>query len=125
MKDQYRGNSGLSKECVLLKQRIRELEQFKSELKQAEEALRQSEAILSSMFKAAPIGLCIMKKCVIQKINKHYFENLGYTESEIIGQTPRFLYENDEEYLRVDQELFTNLRERRQVSVQTTHRKKW
>jgi PAS domain S-box-containing protein len=92
--------------------------------KLAQEALLKSEATLRSVFKAAPIGLCIMKKRVFQYLNKHGLESLGYSESDIIGNTPRLFYESDEEYERAGQELFANLLERGMSSVQTVNRKK-
>lgn len=92
--------------------------------KRTEEALHQSEAILHSVFKATPVGLCIMKNRVYQNINDTYFENLGYSESEIIGYTPKLLYENEEEYERVGRELYTSLSERGCVSIQTKHLRK-
>ncbi len=92
--------------------------------KNAEKALRKSEATLRSVFKATPVGLCIMKDRVFLDVNKTWLENLGYSETEIIGHTPRLLYENDEEYARVGRELFTNLLECGLASVQTVHRRK-
>ncbi len=111
-------------EIAALKKRIRELEKSELKSKKVEEALRQSEAILGSVFNAAPLGLCIVKNRVFQNVNKRYFEKLGYSKPDLIGQSPRFLYENDEEYARVGKELFTNLLERGRASVQTTHLKK-
>ncbi|MEN6620500.1 MAG: ATP-binding protein [Smithella sp.] len=115
----------------LIDQRSRELEEINkklvqeiSERKQAEEGLRQSEAMLSSVFKAAPIGLCIMKNRIFQSVNKAYFENLGYTENEIIGHTPRPLYVDEKEYERVGRELFINLVQHGLAAVQTIHRRK-
>ncbi|MGV8057922.1 MAG: PAS domain S-box protein [Smithellaceae bacterium] len=95
-----------------------------TEHKQMEKALRQSEEILRNVFKAVPVGLCIMKDRVFQNVNRAYFENLGYSDSEIIGHTPRLLYENEKEYERVGRELFANLLERGLTSVQTKHRRK-
>lgn len=92
--------------------------------KKTEEALRQSEAILHSVFKAAPVGLCIMKGRVYQRANKAWQKSFGYSETDIIGHTTRMLYENDEEYNRVDRKLFTNLPKRGFASVQTRLKRK-
>ena len=95
-----------------------------TERKQAEEALRKSEALLRSVFKVAPIGLCVMENRVFRNVNKAWYENLGYSESEIIGHTPRIVYESEEEYERVGQKLFANLWKDGLASVQTTHKNK-
>ncbi|MEN6320070.1 MAG: PAS domain S-box protein [Syntrophaceae bacterium] len=95
-----------------------------TERKKAEAELRQSEAVLRSVFKATPVGLCIMKDRVYQSANATWCESFGYPESEIIGQTTRMLYENDEEYERVGRELYAHLPERGLPSVQTKLRRK-
>ncbi|MEN6375852.1 MAG: PAS domain S-box protein, partial [Smithella sp.] len=94
------------------------------ERKRAEEELQKSEAILHSVFKTTPVGLCIMKDRVFQSVNKAWLDICGYSESDLVGHTPRMLYENEEEYERVGRELFTNLAKRGLTSVQTTHRRK-
>ena len=95
-----------------------------TEHKHAENELRKSEAILRSVFKTLPIGLCLMRNRVFQDVNKTWVENLGYSEAELIGHNPRMLYESEEEYNRVGQELFTNLTERGLALIETVHKKK-
>jgi two-component system, cell cycle sensor histidine kinase and response regulator CckA len=99
---------------------VRDIEEHK----RAEEALHQREETLRIVFKTTPVGLCIMKDRVFQSVNNAWYENLGYSESEIIGHTPRMLYETEGEYERVGRELFGGLSERGLTSVQTTHRQK-
>jgi PAS domain S-box-containing protein len=91
--------------------------------KQAEEALRESEATIRSVFSAAPVGICIMKNRVYQSANKNWCESFGYPEESILGKTTRFLYENDEEYQRAGQELYKQLLERGLTSVETRLRR--
>ncbi|MEN6624246.1 MAG: PAS domain S-box protein, partial [Smithella sp.] len=95
-----------------------------TELKQAEKSLQKSEAILRSVFETNPVGLCIMKDRIFQSVNKTWIEICGYSESELIGHTPRLLYEEEEEYERVGAELFTNLAQRGLASVLTKLRRK-
>ncbi|MDD4870264.1 MAG: PAS domain S-box protein [Kiritimatiellae bacterium] len=87
--------------------------------KRAEEALRQSEATIRSVFGAAPVGICIMKDRKYQSANKYWCEEFGYPEESIIGKTTRILYESDEEYNRVGQELYAHLQESGLASVET------
>jgi PAS domain S-box-containing protein len=95
-----------------------------TERKLAEEALRKSEATLLSVFKATPVGICIMKDRVYRSANKAWCENFGYTESDLIGNTTRMLYENVEEYERVGRELYENLSKLGLASIQTRLRRK-
>ena len=68
-----------------------------TELRRVEEELRKSEVMLSSVFKAAPVGLCVMKNRVYQFANTAWCEQFGYSESDLIGNTTQFLYENKEQ----------------------------
>lgn len=95
-----------------------------TEHKRTEEALRESEVTLRNVFKATPVGLCIVKDRVFQNVNKAFFEVLGYSESEIIGYPTRLLYENEMEYERVGREVSAGISERGLARVQTKHRRK-
>ncbi|MFH0728714.1 MAG: PAS domain S-box protein [Pseudomonadota bacterium] len=93
--------------------------------KRAEEALKQSEATLSSILQTAPVGICIVKNRVCQSMNAFLGEkNLGYSEHEIAGKVTRMIYESDEEYERVGQELYTKLLERGLTSTETRLRRR-
>jgi PAS domain S-box-containing protein len=60
-----------------------------TERKQAEEALRQSEAKFSKLFHESPSFLCItdFENSKYMMVNKAYCELTGYSEEEIIGKT--------------------------------------
>ena len=80
-----------------------------TERKRAEEALRESESNLQSVFDAVPLGICFMKDRVYKRANKSWCDGFGYPEEHLIGKTPEFLYENKEEYMRVGKELYGQL----------------
>jgi PAS domain S-box-containing protein len=94
-----------------------------TERKQAEEAFRQSEAIIHRVFGAVPVGICIMKDRVYQSANKNWCESFGYPEESILGKTTRILYESDEEYQRVGRELYNQLLEKGLTTVETKLRR--
>ena len=60
-----------------------------SEKIRAEEELREQETTLRSVFKATPVGLCIMKSRIFQSANKAWYDLFGYSEEEIINHTTR------------------------------------
>ena len=80
-----------------------------SDRKRADEALRESESNLQSVFDAVPVGICFMKDRVYRRANRNWCETFGYPEESLLGKTPELLYENKEEYLRVGEELYGQL----------------
>jgi PAS domain S-box-containing protein len=80
-----------------------------TERKQAEEALRESEKVLRSMLDATPAGVGLLVNRVLQKVNHSLCKITGYSEEEMIGQSTRMLYPDDEEYLRVGRELYEQM----------------
>ena len=92
-----------------LEKRIQELEQAESERKHAEYELQKRETTIQSVFDATPVGICIMKNRVYQRVNRDWRESFGYSEENLIGRTTEFLYESHEECERVGNELYKNL----------------
>jgi len=88
-----------------------------TERKQAEEALRRSESTLRGIFRAAPVGICIMKNRVQQIVNRYWCELLGYPEESMLGKSTRMIFESDEEFERVGQALYPHLQEKGVTSV--------
>jgi len=76
---------------------LRDITENKNILK----ALTDSEAALSSIFRAAPTGIGLTVDRVIKKVNERLCKMTGYTADELIGQSARILYPNREEFLRV------------------------
>ncbi len=72
-----------------------------TERKQAEEALRTSELELRSMFRAAPVGICLLRDRVFARVNTVMTRMFGYATEELIGRSARMLYESQEDYFRV------------------------
>jgi len=91
-----------------------------SERKQTEQALRESEARLTSIFKAAPIGIGLVSpdRRLLQ-VNSNLCEMVGYSAEELAGQSARILYPSDEEYERVGVEKYEQIRARGIGSVET------
>ncbi len=66
-----------------------------------EEALRQSEARLKSIFQAAPIGIGLVVNRHFQLVNESVTRLLGYREEELLGQSARMIYPDEVEFDRV------------------------
>ena len=72
----------------------------------SEQALKESENTLQSLFAAAPVGICLLKGRVFQWVNTKMADILGYAEEELIGQNTRMLYDTEEEYERLGKILY-------------------
>jgi PAS domain S-box-containing protein len=90
-----------------------------TERKRAEEALREREATLSSIFRAAPIGIGVVTNRVIQQANKRFCEMVGYTREELLGQSSRMVYPTKKEFERVGKEKYRQLSEGKTGAVET------
>jgi len=67
----------------------------------SERALRESEASMRSLFRAAPIGIGIVINRIFQTVNDSMCRMVGYTKEELIGKSARIVYPNDKEFQRV------------------------
>jgi PAS domain S-box-containing protein len=92
--------------------------------KRAEETLRQSEARLASIVRAAPIGIGLVSERVLMQVNDRLCEMTGYRVDELQGQSARIMYASTEEFERVGREKYAQVRERGTGSVETRWRRK-
>ena len=90
-----------------------------TEQKLAERALQETESSLKSIVKATPIGIGMVRDRVLQWANDQMMQMVGYSEAEVIGKSARILYENDEEFERVGNEKYRQIRERGMGEIDT------
>ena len=69
-----------------------------TERKLAELALSESEARLSSIFRAVAVGIGIVVDRVIQEVNEAACQMVAYSREELIGQPSRMVYATDDDY---------------------------
>jgi PAS domain S-box-containing protein len=80
-----------------------------SALKEAQSALRKSEAMLQSILKAVPVGIAFGRERTLQWSNEYYQHMTGYGENDVSGRTARHLYESEEEFQRVGRALYGSI----------------
>ncbi|MGA9140356.1 MAG: PAS domain-containing protein [Methanocella sp.] len=90
-----------------------------TERKRAEEALRDSQTHLSSIFRAAPTGIGVVVDRVIKEVNDQLCEMTGYNSEELLGKSARIFYPSDEDYQYVGQEKYSQISLRGTGSVET------
>jgi PAS domain S-box-containing protein len=87
--------------------------------KHSDEALRQSEETLRSIFKAAPIGIGMVCNRTITEANERLCEMLGRPRGELIDQSARVLYPSNEDYEFVGREKYRQIKARGTGTVET------
>jgi PAS domain S-box-containing protein len=85
----------------------------------AERALSFREAELSSIFRAAPIGIGVTVERVLTQVNQRLCEMLGYGSEELVGRSARVLYPSDKEFEYVGDEKYRQIRESGTGTVET------
>ncbi|MCI4664970.1 MAG: PAS domain S-box protein [Neomegalonema sp.] len=61
----------------------------------------EREAFEDTLFEAAPVGLVLTEYRIIKACNSTFCEMTGYERDELIGQSFKLFYENDDEFARV------------------------
>jgi len=95
-----------------------------SERKRAQDVLRESEARLRAIVRAAPIGIGVVVDRVLQEVNPRIIEMTGYSREELIGFSARMLYATEDEFRNVGEEKYRQIAERGLGMVETRWRRK-
>ena len=92
--------------------------------KKGERALRESEATLRSIFRAAPTGIGLVRDRVIKQVNERLCEMVGYSQKELLEQNARMLYLTDEDFDYVGREKYLQISEKGTGTVETRWQRK-
>ena len=83
---------------------------------EAQEKLKQNEALLKSVLETAPIGIGVVHNRVFSWVNEGLLSMTGHSLDELSGKSARVLYADDDEYERVGREKYETDRHRREGS---------
>ncbi len=92
--------------------------------KRMEDAIRESENQISSIFRSAPVGIGSVVNRVLIKVNTRLCEMTGYDETELIGQSARILYPGDEDFEFVGRQKYAQITDHGTGMVETRWQKK-
>ncbi|HDS29571.1 MAG TPA: PAS domain-containing sensor histidine kinase, partial [Firmicutes bacterium] len=92
--------------------------------KEAEEQLKKTAATLESILIAAPTGIGMVIDRVFQWSNEKLSQITGYTAEELRDRDSRILYPSDEEYDRVGNEKYAQIRETGTGTIVTKWKRK-
>jgi PAS domain S-box-containing protein len=90
-----------------------------SERRKAQDSVRASENLLSSIFRAAPTGIGVVTNRILLAVNDRICEMIGFSREELIGQSARVLYPSDADFEYVGTEKYRQIRERGTGTVET------
>ena len=88
------------------------------------DASRRTAAIMEAIVRVAPIGLGLVIDRVIQWCNETLTRMVGYSAAELQDQSARILYPSDEEFDRVAQIKYSQIRETGTGEVETVWKHK-
>ena len=100
------------------------MEQTEAKLKETEQALHKSNCQLSSIFRAAPIGIGLVSNQTLLNVNDRFCDITGYTKEELIGKNSRMLYPSESEYERVGREKVRIIQKQGAATVETRFKRK-
>jgi PAS domain S-box-containing protein len=89
-----------------------------TERKQVEEMVRKNETLFKSVLTAVPLGIGVVADRKITWANDNFLQIVGRSKDEIINQSTRVLYMNDEEYDSIDNRYYKDLRENGKAEIE-------
>lgn len=94
------------------------------EFRALESQLKEREKLLSSVLKVSPVGIGVFKDRIILEVNEAVSRILGYRREELIGQSTRILFMDEEVFKKVGVEFYTLLRKEGSAEMETVYRTK-
>ncbi len=108
-----------------LKNRVLELEIEAENCRVAEESLRRSNDIVSSILSASPIGIGLVENRFIQQINGAMMKMFRFdSEMDYFGKSARIIYPSEEDFLKVGEFIYQYLKVGKEAWLDTTFKRK-
>ncbi|WP_300457302.1 PAS domain S-box protein [Desulfobacula sp.] len=95
-----------------------------TERRRAETALKESEAYMRSIFRAAPTGIGVIHDRVFRQVNDKFCEMLGFSRDELIGQQSVLIYPSVDEFEKVGREKYEQIKVKGTGTVETVMKRK-
>ncbi|MDO8896694.1 MAG: PAS domain S-box protein, partial [Bacteroidales bacterium] len=91
---------------------------------QAQQALKESEEKMRSIYRVAPTGIGVVVNRVLKEVNPRVCKMTGYSRTELLGNNALMLYPSQEEYELVGKEKYNQISEHGTGEVETRWKKK-
>jgi len=93
-----------------LQRKLEALSQTATQFKEAKAMLHHSADLVDSILECSPVGIGLVEKRVIKRVNTAMLKLFGHTrESDFVGKSARILYPNEEIYQKVGEQLYNRL----------------
>lgn len=119
-----RTKAELMEELGALREEIAELRSRQDQRPESLEVLPGSEAVMQTLYRAAPIGIGMVVERVFRQLNDRFCQMVGYSRQELLGENARILYPDDKEYDFVGKEMYGEVRECGTGRVETKFKRK-
>lgn len=93
-------------------------------LKTVQNMLSDRETLISSLYRAAPVGVSRVVNRVLLEVNDQLCQTLGYFREELVGQSARMLYPSAVEFETVGKDLYEQIRRYSVGTMETCWRRK-
>ena len=85
-----------------LRNRVSELESEAADCRSAEESLKKSNEIVTSILSASPIGIGLVENRIIKRVNEAMMKMFRFeSETDYLGKSARIIYPSDEAFQNV------------------------
>ncbi len=108
-----------------LQRRIAELEIESSNCRIAEESLKRSNEIVSSILSACPIGIGLVENRIIKRVNDAMRRIFRFeSEADYVGASARILYPSDEEFHNIGEYIRDQFKAGKEAALDTRFKRK-
>ena len=91
----------------------------------SETTLRETNAVLNAILAVSPNGIALIRERTLQWVNDSLSSMLGYSHTDLIGMHLRRLYENEETYQQIGEQIVRDLKKdgRSKVTTRFLHQR--
>ena len=108
-----------------LQKRIAELEIESAKCRFAEESLKKSNEIVTSILAACPIGIGLVENRILKRVNAALIRIFRFqSEADYLGKSARILYPSDEKFKEIGDFIFNRFKAGKEAALDTTFRRK-
>jgi PAS domain S-box-containing protein len=91
--------------------------------RRVERELRETAEKMAGIFRAAPIGICMMVNEIFTEANDRLCEILGYTRDDLIGRHVRLLFPGEDDYEAARREALARVENTGRFTLETVSRR--
>jgi PAS domain S-box-containing protein len=108
-----------------LRKRVLELESEAANWRSAEESLKKSNEVVSSILSASPIGIGLVENRIIRRINEAMKKMFRFeSETDYWGKSARIIYPSDEAFQKVGDFIYNQFKAGKEAGLDTTFKRR-